>query len=326
MTVRLYRSTDSSAPVLSGAVGTLIGVLDACLVNGYGSKTAAGWAKAFSGTNKAAYRPPAIPASPTEGNRFYLRVDDTTTATALCRGYETMSDVDTGTNPFPTVAQVAGSGVIAQKSVTTDSVARPWLVVATESFFYFVAQGNVSVALEKDDVNDSVFAYGDIKSFLSGDVYGTVIIGRAASGATADSFTNLSANSGSNFAGQTNTYIARAYTGSAGAVNIAKCAMRPQITRSGVGLFCFPEEVTRAMLVTAVQILEGVSGNSQVCTIRGVLPGCYFLMHYMTPSGAVFPFNTGNIFNPLGGYFAGRSMLAIRLSLDGFLIDLTDSW
>lgn len=39
MTVRIYRSTDFGAPQLSGQVGTLISVLDACLVNGYGSNT-----------------------------------------------------------------------------------------------------------------------------------------------------------------------------------------------------------------------------------------------------------------------------------------------
>lgn len=39
MTVRVYRSTDFGAPQLSGEVGKLIAVLDACLVNGYGTNT-----------------------------------------------------------------------------------------------------------------------------------------------------------------------------------------------------------------------------------------------------------------------------------------------
>lgn len=37
MTVRVYRSTDFGAPVLNGQTGSLAAVLDACLVNGYGS-------------------------------------------------------------------------------------------------------------------------------------------------------------------------------------------------------------------------------------------------------------------------------------------------
>ena len=72
MTVIVYRWDDPSAPVLSSpSAGSLIGVLDACLVNGYGSKAAAGWTKAFSGTKLAAYRQGG-------GSMCYLRIDDGT--------------------------------------------------------------------------------------------------------------------------------------------------------------------------------------------------------------------------------------------------------
>lgn len=56
MGVTVYRFDDAGAPTLSAAAGALISVLDACLVNGYGAKPAAGWTKAFSDTNQAAYR------------------------------------------------------------------------------------------------------------------------------------------------------------------------------------------------------------------------------------------------------------------------------
>lgn len=39
MGIKVYRSDDASAPVLTGMAGTLINVLDACLVNGYGTRT-----------------------------------------------------------------------------------------------------------------------------------------------------------------------------------------------------------------------------------------------------------------------------------------------
>jgi len=55
----LYQSTDSGAPALSGQAGSLLEVLDACLVNGYGGKAAAGWGIAFSSGNKRVYRPGA---------------------------------------------------------------------------------------------------------------------------------------------------------------------------------------------------------------------------------------------------------------------------
>ena len=71
MTVTVYLSTDASAPTLDGNVGSLITVLDAVLVNGYGAKAAAGWTKAFSGTNKAAYR-----NSPSTGTGLFWRIQD----------------------------------------------------------------------------------------------------------------------------------------------------------------------------------------------------------------------------------------------------------
>lgn len=123
-----YRSTDSGAPVLNGTAGALIALLDACLVDGYGAQAAAGWAKVFSATNKAVYRP-------SHGSRYYLRVlDDGSDGTngarlARVRGYESMSDVDTGAGPFPADAQVSG-GLYVGKSSTLDATPRPWVVLA----------------------------------------------------------------------------------------------------------------------------------------------------------------------------------------------------
>lgn len=74
MTVSVLKSSNSGAPALTTTAGSLIAVLDFCLLT-------AGWTKEFSDTNLATYRPPA-------GNRFYFAVDDTTTTYARCRSFE----------------------------------------------------------------------------------------------------------------------------------------------------------------------------------------------------------------------------------------------
>ncbi len=56
MTVTVYRSTDASAPQLSGTAGSLAAILDGCLVTGYGSKPAAGWTTAFTSGDLRSYR------------------------------------------------------------------------------------------------------------------------------------------------------------------------------------------------------------------------------------------------------------------------------
>ena len=156
-TVTVYRSSDASAPSLTGQAGGLITVLDACLVNGYGSQANAGWTKSFSGTNKAAYRNSAV-----DGTGFYLHIDDT------------------GTGQFPTSAQLnlfTGSvtgGVVCRKSTTADSTARNWTIVADDTVFYLFA--------ETGDYTNPVaalcFMFGDIFSYKSSDAYRCMIMGR----------------------------------------------------------------------------------------------------------------------------------------------------
>lgn len=138
MTVRVYKSTDASAPVLNGLAGSLVTVLDAVLVNGYGTMTAAGWAKPFSGTNKAVYRS----ATANGGSGLYYRVLDDATVTdfnypylassKFCGivGYESMSSVDTGTNPFS--GATSTTTLMIMKSATSDSITRDWVIIADQ--------------------------------------------------------------------------------------------------------------------------------------------------------------------------------------------------
>lgn len=161
MAVTVYRSTDASAPVLDGTAGSLVNLLDKCLVAGYGAFAGAGWTKPFTGINKAAFRQGAGPL-------FYLDVDDSgpgaaTTREARIRGYEAMTGVGVGANAFPTAAQLVGPN--CRKSVTADATTRPWLLVADNRTFYFFAQTEGSTQYWG-------FMFGEIFSLAgSGDSY-----------------------------------------------------------------------------------------------------------------------------------------------------------
>lgn len=215
MAVTLYKSTDASAPSLNGNAGSLISVLDACLVNGYGSQPAAGWTKAFSGTNKASYRQGS-------GPMHYLDVDDSgpgaaTTQEARIRGYETMTAVGTGTGPFPTVAQVAGPN--CRKSVATGTTARAWFLVADARTFYFWAATEVAIGSSGAYWG---FAFGDIYSLAgSGDTYKTQIICRVTENSVSTTGDTLP-KAGSFSGGLLGHYQARDYTGLGGSKNNTK--------------------------------------------------------------------------------------------------------
>lgn len=86
-----YDSTMGGVPALDRTAGAMIALIDYILDIG---APGAYWEKVYTGTNKAVYRA-------TTGQRYYLRVENTDPRFARFTGYETMSDVDTGTNPFP---------------------------------------------------------------------------------------------------------------------------------------------------------------------------------------------------------------------------------
>lgn len=126
MSVNHYHHDDAGAPVLSGQAGALVALLDAVLVNGYGSKAGLGWTIAFSAPDKRVYR-----LDSTVNSGRYLRVDDTTTTYATITGYDAMTDIDTGTGRFP-----AAGDVYWRKSQTADATSRLWDVYGDEAFIH----------------------------------------------------------------------------------------------------------------------------------------------------------------------------------------------
>lgn len=131
----------------------------------------AGFDKAFSDTNKAAYRSKDV-----TGTRPYLQIiDDGTTAggarEAKTRGYLLMTDVDTGSDPFPTAVQYP-NGLMTYKSSTIDATARPWVLITDGKTFYF--QANVDQSPASGMGSGGFFwwlGFGDINSTRAGDQY-----------------------------------------------------------------------------------------------------------------------------------------------------------
>ena len=176
-TVTVYRSTDSSAPTLTGAAGSLLGVLDACLVNGYTGKSAAGWTKPYSNSgNKGCYK-----NSATDGTGFCLYIDDSgpgggSYREARMTGFQTMTALGTGTGQFPSSSQLAiGIGaVVVRKSTTADSTVRAWTLIADDTVFYLFTETGDFVS----PTQAFFVAFGDFFSYASSDPYRCMIMGR----------------------------------------------------------------------------------------------------------------------------------------------------
>lgn len=127
-----------------------------------------GWLKPFTGTNKGAYKSADITANPA-----LLRVDDSNAQFARVVGYVTMSDIDTGTEPFPSVAQMSGGGYWC-KSSAANSFTTQWVIWGDAKMFYFFnAPGYASAFANTIGVTR---CFGDPVAYKpSGDPYCTVL-------------------------------------------------------------------------------------------------------------------------------------------------------
>lgn len=303
MTVRVYRSTDASAPQFSTiAVGTLIPILDACLVTGYGSQAPAGWTKEYSGTNKAVYK------QGTGSNGFYLWVNDTANVSyAFVRAYETMTGLDTGTNPFPTVAQVS-TGMYWLKNSATNVA---WMVVATERAFYYWTQYSAA------NNNGQLLFFGDIDTYVAGDAFNTVLLGgRTANVSVAADSVNLA--SGAITTATGNVFIARDYlqtTLSPGCSRIVNSIHTGSPTAPG-SYFTQYDSLTGNIKLYQVFIGD-LAG-----TIRGRLPGFYGLPT-VTPYGT----DPSHIVDIIGsGTEAGKTFAMVSAWTNFYMIETSDTW
>lgn len=368
-TVKHFHSAMSGAPVLSGTAGSLIAVLDACLVNGFGLKTAdsvvvsggvatatfstghsfkpdvialvsgatpaglngekrvlttsataitfdaagiadgaatgaitakvaaAGWEKAYSGTNLGVYRslsPQAL------GGGLYLRVNDNFAQSARVVGYESMSDADTGSGAFPTQVQMPGGGYWV-KSDAESGAAVPYLLVSDGRAFYLHVQaGKVTAASANGGVTRG---FGDlVPRRPSGDAYAVFL-----------NFSGLNNAAVQHYAGVDNprdalsTATPREYTGLSTAVlrRIRPyCGSGDQpISGADLTLGSFPSNVSGELFLSRLYLPDSAGSP------RADFPGVVY--NPQSNSGAnIFLFDKV----PGTGDFAGRTLVCVNPS------------
>lgn len=229
MTVRLYTSSDVGAPVLTGEAGKLVDLLDACLVNGYGALAPAGWTKPYTGTASAVFRPSL-------GLMYFLNVNDNgpgagTYKEARVVGYETMTAFATGTNLFPTAAQMA-NGAFVRKSATADATGRAWVLIGDERTFYLaVATGDTASTY-------LTWGYGELYSFKGVSDSGRMfLIGRSTENASTASLNTLDGYIQLGGTMQAGSYLARDTAGGVGAILFSRIG-----DSSAAGTFAGPLE------------------------------------------------------------------------------------
>src|SRR5215471_2519916 len=298
----IYKSTDASAPVLTGQVNSLVNVLDKCLVAGYGSKTAAGWTKPYTGTNQAVFLQGG------SGVLKYFQIDDNGPGAGLAKeariwGFETMTAYNTGTGQFP----AAATARVLRKSATADATARDWIVAADgKTAHVFISTGDKAAVYFS-------FSFGDLYSWYPGDLWKGYIVARSTENSASTSVEWLYWWQTNALTGLPGMTLQRSYTGFGGFIN-ATCG-----NAGGNGLLCFavnagstngvgsggvsfPNPPDGDLLLHPLRIFQTPSAPG---ILRGRYRGLYHQMH------TVASFNDQDTFSGINE-FAGKTFLMIK--------------
>lgn len=247
-----------------------------------------GWTIAFTATNKRSYLQGA------GSNGFYLDVDDTNAAYSLVRGYEIMTAVGTGSNPFPTVAQQPLASYCWHK-VVGNAGNRLWVLSGnskTINFFINAHLGAFSIN------NPVIYQFGDQLTEVSGDAYNT---GISASISTGASLAAPGASFGysaidTSFTGR---YMARLSTGVGSSIAVGMHADSAKNSSGvpGAGSMTYPAQ-NGGLYISPIVTHHNSSP-------RATQPGIYDICHSRPLSN--FDYFSGN------GAYAGRQFQCVHV-------------
>ncbi len=315
-------SVNGRARVLAGSGNTLTfatGAGDGSYSGSIGIKYApAGWEKVFTGTSKAVYR-----SADVTGARFYLRVDDSNNLFARVRGFEGVSDVDTGTGLFPPDAHMTGGGYW-HKAVGANATAIPYLLAADAKLLLQAMCYGVSSSAAA--TTTAVYGFGEGAHLgPAGDAFATVLSAAGSSGSNPH-FGGLS---GTTADGSTNggAWFARGWQGLGSAVYarpVPESGSASAISGSDSALGYSPGRVDGAIRMARMLLKEqGDPGD-----LRSIVPGCYFVPQALDKSLFATPF----ALTEGAGDLAGRRLAAVFTGVNYSVrngtafVDVTGPW
>jgi len=127
------------------------------------------WQKSYGDNLKAAYQ-----STHPDSSGFFLRVDNTGSGTSgvEVKGYTGMTDIDTGSQPFPATGSLYWRMV---KSTSYDP--RPWALIADEAFIHFFVRWEYD---RNQDRGCAFYSFGDL---AAADFYASIITGQTTASA-----------------------------------------------------------------------------------------------------------------------------------------------
>jgi len=236
-----------------------------------------------------------------------------------------MTDVNTGTDPFPTVAQQAGSGLFWQKTSVADATTnRVWTIIADDRTVYMhIVYGGGGV---NDYSSTCMMGFGDFDSYKGGDLYASFVSGAIASNSYSQMpFAQLWNTIGSVVSSSASyMYAPRSYSQAGSSVVLGKLGDYNKNANTGMGVsgsLPYPHPVDGSLVMCPITIAEGGAAAAS-SVLRGVMRGLWTALHDR-PLSHLDTFNgnadlSGKTFQNLntntGGTTIGQALIDISLT------------
>jgi hypothetical protein len=318
MPTRVYKSTDSGAPTLNGQVGSLIRVLRACLVDGFGSNPPLGWSMPYTDGNDPPLRAHFRQAPKTGWDQYDLEVHDNSPTTsagndpryAAAWGWAGATGLAEGSIAFPVRTS---NGMNTRKSASSDTTARRWMLVGTDRSFIFVAYHNAG----SDWAAAEAWFFGDLVPVGPIDVWAVALLGGDAQ--TYPGMANLWEGP---LVVAALPYTFQGLTGPVGFNRVWPAGMHTGDGNVGNGYFVYPNGPDGRGYIERVLVAE--SGH-----LRAVLPGFWAPLHNWKSATSITDWQT---FDGAGD-LAGRSFIVAKwgngdtyFGTVAFCIETSDTW
>ena len=283
--VTVYRSTDTAAPQLSIAAGSIKTVLKACLTQGYGGKQPLGWEMPFESGNAACWR-----SRHDQSTGHVLSVNANNTYADVA-GYGTAVSATDGGNPF-----AKGRWPFASNNRRSGVMSLPWVLVGHARAFMLVIL---------DDGGQRNFCpslyFGDFATLAAADA-GNCILRHNGYGR------NLTATTTTNYDSAVGGQFAKNHTGDT-PVNYIEICKADNYTCT------YPNPISNGFTADDVYLAEQAGGNSSHYALRGLLGGIWRIAESIPRANGNSPLETlipyGTVYGNLGD---GDSYMYVRTS------------
>lgn len=286
------------------------------------------WSKTYTGTNKAVWK--SVDA---QANGHSLRIDDSNTSYARVTGYESMSDVDTGTGAFPSSAQLSGGGFWHKVFGGLAGNVRWWLAGDSRLFYLMIALG--SYGANVNALATGAHFFGDpLPRAPGGDVWSTCLTFCGSNNPNPNLNIGTPANKSSPTFSTGAACCPRAVAGIGSSqivqfMPISPAASSDSSVQSGFddSMSTFPSAIDGALPLVRSYMREGQGVRNPP---RADVPGFF----WAPVSGVNTYINAADVL-PGTGDLAGRRLIAmgtsnsvntVKPSLGVFFIDATGPW